>query len=93
MQNLQQSGVDEQGLRISDELGDNLSPQELQVAPELPHPPVQRGRVQPYHAWKQVREEPLSVAQEGAAGLHPSQLLEELRGVMTSESESRFMDS
>jgi hypothetical protein len=30
-----------------------------------------------YHARKQVREEPLSVAQEGALALHPSQLLEE----------------
>src|SRR5215207_986396 len=79
MQNLQQSGVYEQGLRISYELGDDLSPQELQVAPEFPHPPVQRRRMQPYHARKQVREEPLSVAQEGALGLHPSQLLEECK--------------
>jgi hypothetical protein len=40
-----------------------------------------------------MREELLGVAQEGALALHPSQLLEESASAITSESESRFMDS
>jgi hypothetical protein len=80
MQDFQQSRVYEQGLRISHQFGKDLLSQRLQIAPELPHPTVQRGGVQPHHARKQLREEPLGVAQKRAAGLHPSQLLEERKG-------------
>src|SRR5215208_3856957 len=77
MQNFQQSRVYEQGLGISHQFGKDLPPQGFQKTSELPHPTVQRGGVHPHHARKQLREEPLGVAQKGAAGLHSSQLLEE----------------
>jgi hypothetical protein len=38
---------------------------------------MKRGRVKPHHPRKQVREEPLGIAQEGALRLHTSQLLKE----------------
>jgi hypothetical protein len=50
--------------------------QGLQEAPELPHPPMQRGRLKPHYIGEHVREEPLSVAQERALRLDTSQLLE-----------------
>ena len=77
MQNFQQSRVYEQGLRISHQLGEYLPPQGLQEAPELSHPPVQRGRVESRYPRKQMRKESLCVAQEGALRFHASQLLEE----------------
>ncbi len=36
--------------------------------------------MQPYHPWKQVREKPPRVAQEGALALHAQKLLEEGKG-------------
>jgi hypothetical protein len=94
MQHFQQPRVYEQGLWLTHQLlGGDHPPQRLQEAPELPHPPVQRGRVEPRYPREQVRKEPLGVAQKRPFALHAPKLLEELRGVMTSESESRFMDS
>src|SRR5215204_2218496 len=72
----EQGGVDEQGLWIAHQLGDYLPTQGLQEAPELAYPPVQGGRVKPYHPREQVREEPLGIAQEGTLGLHATKLLQ-----------------
>src|SRR5919206_3179687 len=80
MQHRKQRRVYEQGLRIAYELGDDLSPQEFQEAPELPHPTVKRGRVKSHHAREQVRKESLGIAQEGALRLHAPQLLEKRQG-------------
>src|SRR5215203_2098683 len=76
MEDFQQRRIDDQGLWLADEFGEDLPPQRFQEAPELPHPPVERGRVKPRHPRKQVREEPLSLTQEGALTFHPSELLE-----------------
>src|SRR3712207_5590644 len=80
VQNRKQSRVDEQCLRVPDHLGEYVAAQRLQEAPELPHPSMERGRVQPYYPREKVREEPLSVAQERAFALHLPQLLEECQG-------------
>ncbi len=60
VQNRKQSRVDEQCLRVPDHLGEYVAAQRLQEAPELPHPSMERGRVQPYYPREKVREEPLS---------------------------------
>src|SRR3712207_1091891 len=69
VQNRKQSRVDERCLRVPDHLGEYVAAQRLQEAPELPHPSMERGRVQPYYPREKVREEPLSVAQERALAL------------------------
>src|SRR3712207_8974744 len=76
VQDRKQSRVDEQRLWVSDHLGEDFAAHRLQEAPHLPHPPMQRGRVQPHHPGEQVRKEPLCVPQEGAFALHSPQLLE-----------------
>ncbi len=80
VQNRQQSRVDEQRVRVSDHLGEDVAAQGLQKAPELPQAPMKRGRVHPHHPGEQVREEPLRVSQERAFALHAPQLLEEGQG-------------
>src|SRR5215217_2883700 len=80
VQNRKQSRVDEQSLWVSDHLGENIAAQRLQEAPELPHPSMERGRVQPYHSGEKVREEPLCISQERAFALHSPQLLQEGEG-------------
>ena len=77
MQNFQERRVYEQGLWLTYELGEDLSPQRLQEASELLHPPVEGGRVEPYYPRKQMREEPLGIPQERALALHAPKLLEE----------------
>ena len=52
-------------------------PQRLQVAPELLHPPVERGGVESHHPRKQVREKPLGIPQKRSFALHAPQLLEQ----------------
>src|ERR671912_287522 len=42
----------------------------------LPHPPMQRGGMQPGDPGEQVREEPLGIAQEGPLALYAPKLLE-----------------
>jgi hypothetical protein len=76
MQHRKQRRVDDEGLGISDRLADDLPPQGFQETPELPHPPVRRGRMEPHYPREQVREESLGVAQERALALHTTQLLE-----------------
>jgi hypothetical protein len=80
MQRGEQGGVDQKGFRIAYQLAEDLPAQGLQKAPELPHPAVQRGRVKPHDPGEQVGEEPLSIAQKGALGLHASKLLQEGKG-------------
>jgi hypothetical protein len=80
VQNRKQSRVDEQRLWVADHLGEDLSSQGLQEAPQFPHSSMERGGVKPHHPWEQMREEPLGVAQERALALHPSELLEEREG-------------
>src|SRR5215211_1221231 len=80
MQNRKQSRVDDQGLRVANELGKDKAPQWLQEMAQLPDPAVQGRRPKPYDPRKQVREEPLCVAQEGAFALHASKLLQEGEG-------------
>src|SRR5829696_2344224 len=80
MEDFEQRRVHKQGFRLAHQLGEDLPPQGLQVTSELSHPPMERGRVQPHHPGKQVREEPLSVAQERAFALHAPQSLEECEG-------------
>jgi hypothetical protein len=53
---------------------------------------VQRGRDESYCPREQVGEEPAYVAQEGALGLHATELLEE-REVKISESESLLREA
>src|SRR5215208_2780487 len=77
MQDFQQGRVHKQGLRFAHQLGNDLPSEGLQKAPELPHPSVERGRIESHHPGEQVGEEPLGVPQEGALALHPPQLLEE----------------
>jgi hypothetical protein len=77
MQYRKQRRVDEQRLRVADHLGEDLPSQRFQKAPELPHSPMERGRMKPHHPGEQVPEEPLGVAQERALALHPSKLLKE----------------
>jgi hypothetical protein len=96
MEHFQQRRIDEQGLRLTYEFGEDLPPQRrFQVAPELLHPPVERGRVEPYHSRKQVREEPLEpfcVAQKKERSLSTPRSCWKSARAMTSESESRFME-
>src|SRR5215207_690704 len=80
MENFEQRRINEQGLRLTYELGEDLPPQRLQVAPELLHPPVEGGRVESHHPRKQVREEPLGIPQERAFALHAPKLLEQGEG-------------
>ena len=80
MENFQERRVYKQGFRLAYQLREDLPPQRFQEAPELSHPPVQRGRVKPRYAREQVRKEPLGVAQERAFALYPSELLEEREG-------------
>src|SRR5919112_1616834 len=77
MQNRKQRGVDQQALRISHQLPEDLPSQRLQVAPELANPAMERGRGESPHPWEQMREEPLYVPQERALALGTPQLLEE----------------
>jgi hypothetical protein len=69
--------VDDEGLGVADQLGQDGTAQGLQETPQLPHPAVQRGGVHPRHSREKVREEPLGVAQEGSLALDAPQLLEE----------------
>jgi hypothetical protein len=62
MQNRKQSRVDDQGLGLSHQLGQDLFAQGLEVAPELSHPPMEGGRMKTHHPGEQVREEPGSLA-------------------------------
>jgi hypothetical protein len=80
MEYLQQRRVHDQRLRLADELGKDLPPQGFQEGPELPHPPMERGGIEPHHPGQQVREEPLDVPQERAFALDAPQLLEERQG-------------
>jgi hypothetical protein len=80
MQDLKQRRIDDQGLRLAHQLGEDLPPQGLQKAPQLPHAPVERGRIEPHYPRERVREEPFCVAQEGALALHPTKLLREGEG-------------
>ena len=80
MQDRKQSGVDDQRLRISDQLGQDGASQGFQEAPELPHAAVERGRMKADHPREQVGEEASGVAQEGAFGFTPRKLLEEREG-------------
>src|SRR5215211_409558 len=67
----------EQRLRVPDHLGEDLAAQGLQKGPELPHPSMKRGRVQPHYSREQMREESLGIPQKRALRLHAPQLLEE----------------
>src|SRR5215207_9709724 len=80
VQNRKQRPVHKQRLRVSDHLGKDLAAQRLQEAPELSHPSMQRGRMQPHHSGEQVRKESLDVAQERAFALHTAQVLQERQG-------------
>jgi hypothetical protein len=80
MQHLKQGRVDDQGLRIAYQLIQDGTPQGLEEAPQLADTTVQRGRMEAYDPREEVREEPGSLAQEGAARLHASKLLEEGEG-------------
>src|SRR5829696_5431217 len=80
MQNREQGRVDDQGLGITHQLGQDGAPQGFQEAPEVAYPPVQRGGMEAYDPGEQVREEPGGLAQEGAFGLHTSKLLEKSEG-------------
>ena len=95
VQDRKQGRVHDEGLGVPDELAYDPPPQGLQEeAPELPHPSVQRGRIEPHHTREQVREEPLlGVAQERALPLHATELLWKSASAMTSESESLLSDS
>ena len=93
MQDFEQGGVYEQGLRIAHQLGEDLAAQELKEAPELPHPPVEGGRVQPCYPREQVGEEPLGIPQERAFALHAPKLLQEGEGADLGVRKSRLMDS
>jgi len=77
MEDFQQRRIDEQGLRLTYELGEDLPPQGLEVAPELLHPPVEGGGVEPHHPGKQVREKPLGIPQKRSFALHTPKLLEQ----------------
>src|SRR5918994_582184 len=77
MQNPKQRGVDDQGLWIAYQLRQDGAPQGLKVAPELAHPPMQRGGVKTHSSGEQVPEEALNLAQERTLRLHASKLLEE----------------
>ena len=80
VQDGKQARVDHQGFGISHQVWHYGSPQGLEEAPELPHAAVERGRSQLADTGEKVREEPLSVAQEGALALHAPQLLEQREG-------------
>src|SRR5215210_125032 len=80
MQDFEQGGVYEQGLRIAHQFGEDLAAQGLQIAPELPQAPVEGGRVQPRYPREQMGEEPLGISQERAFALHTPQLLQEGEG-------------
>jgi hypothetical protein len=62
------------------ELGEDLAAQGLQEASELPHTPVEGGRVQPRYPREQMGEEPLGIPQERAFALHAPKLLQEGEG-------------
>jgi len=76
MQYLKERRVYEEGLGLSDQLGHYCAAQRLEVAPELPHPPMQRGGVHPRDAREEVDKETLEFAQKGTFALHASELLE-----------------
>ena len=80
MEDFQKRRVHKQGFRLAYQLGEDLPPQRFQEAPELLHAPVERGRVQPHHSRRQVREEPLGIPQERAFGLDATKLLQESEG-------------
>src|SRR5215210_454269 len=80
VQYFQERGVDEEGLGLSNQLGQDLPAQWLKVASESPHAPMQRGGVHPRDAREEVDKETLEVAQEGAFALGAPQLLEECQG-------------
>src|SRR5215204_1417094 len=69
VQYFQERRVYEEGLGLSDQLGQHCAAQGFQKTPELPHPPMQRGGMQPSDPGEQVREEPLGIAQEGSLTL------------------------
>jgi len=69
VQYIQERGVDEEGLGLSNQLGQDPPPQGLKEAPESPHAPMQRGRVHPRDAREELDREALEVAQEGAFAL------------------------
>src|SRR5829696_7807311 len=93
MQRGQQRGVDQEGFRIAYQLADDLPPEGLQKAPELPHPAVQRGRVRspttPGNRWEKNR---WASRKKERSDSTPRSCCRRAR-VMTSESASRFMDS
>jgi hypothetical protein len=80
MEHLEQGRVDDQGLRFAHQFAQDGAPQRLQEAPELAHSTVQGGGMKADDPGEQVREEAGDFAQEGALGLHPSQLLKEREG-------------
>jgi hypothetical protein len=80
MQNLKQRRVNDQGLRIAYEFGQEGAPQGLEVAPRLAYLPMEGGRVKTHHSGEQIREEPGSLAQERALALDAPQLLKEGEG-------------
>src|SRR5919199_4785996 len=80
MENLQQGRVDDQGLRISHQLGQDCASQGFEESPESTNATMERRRIKTYDPREQVREEAGDLAQEGALGLHTSKLLEEGEG-------------
>ena len=95
MQHRKQRRIHHEGLGVADELADDLPPEGLKETPELPHPPVQRGRVEPHHTREQIGEEPLGIAQERALALYTAELLQkrELDDLRVREPFERLVSS
>lgn len=87
MQHLKQRRVDDEGLRIAYQLGQDGAPQRRAARARCKGSrkrlSLRRRRLSedghspPHHAGEQVREEPLGLAQEGLLALHAPKLLEE----------------
>jgi hypothetical protein len=58
VQHRKQGRIDDQGLGLSYQLGQDGTPQGLQEAPQLAHSAVERGGMKVDDPWEQVREEP-----------------------------------
>jgi hypothetical protein len=89
----QERRVDDQGLGLPDQLGQDLPAQGFEETPQFPHAAMQRGGMQPDDPGEQVREEPLGIAQEGPLALYAPKLLEKRQRQDLAESESRLSDS
>jgi hypothetical protein len=62
-------------------------------APELPHPPMERGRIESNYPGEQVREKPLSASRKKERSLSTPRSCWKSARVMTSESASCLRDS